>query len=71
MFNKLLNLFENLDTEYLRFNKFESLGFLIPPTEFVVGNRLETHTKNDIPLLRSINVTAQFIPLRVVFQKVF
>lgn len=64
----LINPFCELETEYRRLKAFEDSDKLIHPVEYTVGSQMKGVAKDNMMLLKSVEQTAQFIPLRSVFQ---
>lgn len=46
-FDRLMSCFQNLNSEYLRFNDLERKGLLIKPVDFSVGTRFDNVPVND------------------------
>ncbi|KAF2884895.1 hypothetical protein ILUMI_21266 [Ignelater luminosus] len=67
LFEMFQNPFHNLSSEYLRLKAFEKTKSLLQPIQYVIGTKYDTKDH----LYKSIDVTAQFIPLRIVFKKFF
>lgn len=72
MFESLENPFSGLNTEYRRFQAFESSGFYIPPVDYILGSRLnDSRTREGSVELNMISVKAKFVPLRSILKKIF
>lgn len=65
------NPFKGLSTEYLRFKQFEQSSHLVQPVQYVIGAREEKIVENGSVHLKSVEVTAQFVPLRTTLKKLF
>ena len=63
--------FNRLCTEYRCFKTFEEAGYLVPMESYIVGNRVDDKLKNTSIIKEIVPVTAEFIPMRNVLQKVF
>lgn len=61
--------FEQFRTEHKRFSYFLNKGSYIPPTEIVIGQRLDRIRKGGIVSTVPVTCTEQFIPLRHVLTK--
>jgi len=70
MFNSMLNPFENIDTEYLRFKTLDKMNVLIRPSPIIIGCRLNDKLSNGRVILESKYVNVYFIPLRGVLKKI-
>lgn len=70
MFEVIENPFKGLTSEYLCFKEFERSGYLIPPINYTIGRTMEEQKCNGYVTYKSVDVTAQFIPLRQVFKNV-
>jgi len=70
MFNCMLNPFENIETEYLRFKSLEKLNVLIRPSPIIIGYRLNDKLNNGRVVLESKDVNVYFIPLREILKKI-
>lgn len=67
----LKNPFSDLSTENLRFKYMTDNGFLIKPTEYVIGTRQESKLVAGNVVFSSVQSTAQFIPLRKTLKQLF
>ncbi|CAG9763573.1 unnamed protein product [Ceutorhynchus assimilis] len=67
-FQELHTLFNNLDSEYLRFKFLQKRSLFIVPTEIVVGQSLEFSQKNNSTRK---NYMAQFVPISLALEKLF
>ena len=63
--------FNRLCTEYRCFKTFEEAGYLVPMENDIVGDRVDYKLKNTSIIKEIVPVTAEFIPMRNVLQKVF
>lgn len=65
------SLFDDVKTEWCCFRKFEKQHSYIPPVHFMIGDRQDFVKQNLSKTMKIIPVTAQFIPMRMVFQRFF
>ncbi|XP_044011924.1 uncharacterized protein LOC122854951 isoform X1 [Aphidius gifuensis] len=71
IFENCTNEFNEFKTEHKAFKRFKELGTYIPPVSYLIGNRQEYYQKQSNQILKMIQVTVEFIPLRDVFKKFF
>ena len=71
MFEVLKNPFRHLQTEYKRFQYFESCGKYILPIPYEIDSREERIKSKGGVTLQMRKVLGQLIPLRKLFQKLF
>ncbi|XP_044013988.1 uncharacterized protein LOC122856376 [Aphidius gifuensis] len=64
-------LFDNFKTEYSFFDKFRASQNFVEPISYLLGERRDYRVKHQTTKMNMIPVTAQFIPLRLVFKKFF
>lgn len=71
VFNNSRSLFRNIKTEWLCFRTFQQYNTYISPIEYILGERQEFVYEGNVQVMKMVKVTAQFIPMRFVFQKFF
>ena len=71
LFSILKNPFADLSTEYLRLKSLEESKSFIKPIECTLGEKREKTKSSNTVLYKAVPVTAQFIPLRIVFTRLF
>lgn len=71
IFQQHISQFFDISTEWRCINKFQELNSYIPPEEYLLGERQEFRTENNVKVIKMIPVTAQFIPVRTVFISFF
>jgi len=70
MLNTMLNPFENIDTEYLRFKTLDKINVLIRPSPIIIGCMLNDKLNNGRVVLESKDFNVYFIPLRGILKKI-
>lgn len=63
MFDVVINQFDDLKSEHMRFKVLEQMGVLIKPKEIVIGTTLVHKLKNNKKTLELIEVKMYSIPL--------
>lgn len=71
LFSVFKQPFADLSTEFLRLKALENSNCFIRPVDYTLGERRETVKISQTVLYKSVPVTAQFIPLRLVFSRIF
>lgn len=71
LFSAFKDPFADLSTEFLRIKALEKSNCFIRPVDYTLGERKERIKQCQTVLYKSVPVTAQFIPLRLVFSRIF
>lgn len=71
LFKEAQDPFLNIRSEWRCMKNFHEYGTYVAPQEYLIGEREEFVTNNDVQIAKLIPVRAQFIPIRHVFTQFF